>query len=86
MWEVLIGNLPELITMLIGIAVIWKIGSKAIAIVKEVAEFLQALISALADQKITQEELDEIKKELKDIFDKWKEVTAEPEPEEPPTE
>ena len=67
MWEAFISNLPQIITAVVTIALVWKYASKALILVKEVEELLSAIVVAFADRKLTQEELDKIIKEAKDI-------------------
>lgn len=74
MWEVILSNLPQILTAVIAIGFIWKYGSKALAVIKELEELLAAILLAAADKKFTQEELDKIVKEAKDVPDAVKKL------------
>jgi len=50
-------NIPALIGVLLTIGIVWKYASKVLAVVKEVADLLNVLLVALADQKLTKEEI-----------------------------
>ena len=52
---------------LLTIGVVWNYASKILAVVKEVADLLNAVLVAMADQKLTKEEIDLIIKEAKEI-------------------
>lgn len=61
----------EIIVMILGAAltvgIVWKYVSKVLVVIKEVADLLNVLLVAMADQKLTKEEIDSIIKEAKDI-------------------
>ena len=61
------GNVPQIVTVLIGISAVWVILAKAMKVLKEISELLNAIVVALADKKLTEEEIDTIVKEAKDI-------------------
>ena len=61
------GNVPQIVTVLIGISAVWVILAKAMKVLKEISELLNAIVVALADKKLTKEEIDTIVKEAKDI-------------------
>jgi hypothetical protein len=66
-WNVIGTNLPTIITLLVGITVIWAYATKLLVVVKEIQELATAIIVAFADQKVTKEEIDAIVKEAKDV-------------------
>ena len=66
-FEYLLGNLPQLITAVIGIGAVWAILAKATKVLKEISELLSAIVVALSDKKLTKDEIDTIVKEAKDI-------------------
>lgn len=76
MLDVIIGNLPSLITALIAISFLWKYGSKALKLINEIQELLVAIVVAFADRKLTQEELDKIVKEARDIPEAIREMLS----------
>ena len=66
-FDYLLGNVPQLMTAVIGIGAVWAILAKATKVLKEVSELLNAIVIALSDKKLTKEEVDTIVKEAKDI-------------------
>lgn len=67
MLDILLKSLPEILTALLAIGVVWKLMGKVLVVLKEVADLLQAVFVALEDKKLTQEEIDKIIEEAKDI-------------------
>lgn len=65
--DYLVGNVPQIITTVVGIGVVWLILSKALNVLKEVSDLLNAIVVAFADKKLTSDEVDAIVKEAKDI-------------------
>ena len=65
--DYLSGNIPQLLTAIVGIGAVWVILSKAMNILKEITELLNAIVVAFADKKLTKDEIDTIVKEAKDI-------------------
>jgi len=65
--DYLSGNIPQLLTVIVGIGAVWVILSKATKVLKEISELLNAIVVALADKKLTKEEIDTIVKEAKDV-------------------
>jgi hypothetical protein len=65
--DYLTGNIPQLVTAVIGIGAVWMILSKALNVLKEINELLSAIVVALADKKLTKAEIDTIVKEAKDV-------------------
>jgi hypothetical protein len=65
--DYLSGNIPQLLTAVVGIGAVWVILSKAMNILKEITELLNAIVVAFADKKLTKDEIDTIVKEAKDI-------------------
>lgn len=74
MWDVVLNNLPAILTAAIGLALVWKYVGSALAIVKELQELLKAVIVALADRKLSQEEIDTIIAEGGDLIAAIKEL------------
>ena len=50
-----------------GIGAVWVILSKAVKVLKEISELLNAIVVAFADKKLTKDEIDTIVKEAKDV-------------------
>lgn len=65
--DYLTGNIPQLVTAVVGIGAVWMILSKALNVLKEINELLSAIVVALADKKLTKAEIDTIVKEAKDV-------------------
>jgi len=65
--DYLSGNIPQLLTAVVGIGAVWFIMSKALKVLKEITELLNAIVVAFADKKLTKDEIDTIVKEAKDI-------------------
>ena len=61
------GNIPQLLTAVVGIGAVWFIMSKALNVLKEITELLNAIVVAFADKKLTKDEIDTIVKEAKDV-------------------
>jgi len=61
------GNVPQLVTAIVSIGAIWFVFSKALNVLKEISELLNAVVIAFADKKLTKDEVDTIVKEVKDI-------------------
>ena len=61
------GNIPQILTAVIGIGAIWLVLSKALNVLKEITELLNAIVVAFADKKLTKDEIDTIVKEAKDV-------------------
>ena len=54
-------------TAVVGIGAVWVILSKAVKVLKEISELLNAIVVAFADKKLTKDEIDTIVKEAKDV-------------------
>ena len=65
--DYLSGNIPQLLTAVVGIGAVWFILSKALNVLKEITELLNAIVVAFADKKLTKDEVDTIVKEAKDV-------------------
>ncbi len=65
--DYLSGNVPQLLTAVVGIGAVWVILSKAVKVLKEISELLNAIVVAFADKKLTKAEIDTIVKEAKDV-------------------
>jgi len=65
--DYLSGNIPQLLTAVVGIGAVWVILSKAVKVLKEISELLNAIVVAFADKKLTKDEIETIMKEAKDI-------------------
>jgi len=65
--DYLSGNIPQLLTAVVGIGAVWFILSKALKVLKEITELLNAIVVAFADKKLTKDEINTIVKEAKDI-------------------
>ena len=65
--DYLSGNIPQLLTAVVGIGAVWFILSKAVKVLKEISELLNAIVVAFADKKLTKDEIDTIVKEAKDV-------------------
>ena len=65
--DYLSGNIPQLLTAAVGIGAVWFIMSKALKVLKEITELLNAIVVAFADKKLTKDEIDTIVKEAKDV-------------------
>jgi len=65
--DYLSGNIPQLLTAVVGIGAVWVILSKAVKVLKEISELLNAIVVAFADKKLTKDEIDTIIKEAKDV-------------------
>ena len=65
--DYLSGNVPQLLTAVVGIGAVWFILSKALNVLKEITELLNAIVVAFADKKLTKDEIDTIVKEAKDV-------------------
>ena len=65
--DYVMGNIPQLLTAGVGIGAVWFILSKALKVLKEISEFLNAVLVAFADKKLTKDEIETIMKEAKDI-------------------
>jgi len=65
--DYLSGNIPQLLTAVVGIGAVWVILSKAVKVLKEISELLNAIVVAFADKKLTKDEIETIMKEAKDV-------------------
>ncbi|MDD3087731.1 MAG: hypothetical protein PHP89_04120 [Candidatus Omnitrophica bacterium] len=65
--DYLTGNVPQIITAVVGIGAVWLVLSKALNVLKEISELLNAIVVAFADKKLTKDEVDAIVKEAKDV-------------------
>lgn len=65
--DYLSGNIPQVLTAVVGIGAVWFVMSKALKVLKEITELLNAIVVAFADKKLTKEEIDTIVKEAKDV-------------------
>jgi len=65
--DIILKNLPAIITAIIALGVVWKFLSKGLFLLKEIVDLLQAIFIAFEDRKLTQDEIDNIVKEAKDI-------------------
>ena len=65
--DYLSGNIPQVLTTVVGIGAVWMILSKALKVLKEITELLNAIVVAFADKKLTKVEIDTIVKEAKDV-------------------
>ena len=65
--DYLSGNIPQVLTAVVGIGAVWFILSKALKVLKEITELLNAIVVAFADKKLTKDEIDTIVKEAKDV-------------------
>ena len=65
--DYLSGNIAQLLTAVVGIGAVWVILSKAVKVLKEISELLNAIVVAFADKKLTKDEIETIMKEAKDI-------------------
>lgn len=65
--DYLSGNIPQVLTVVLGVSAVWIISSKALKVLKEISDLLNAIVVALSDKKLTKEEIDTIVKEAKDI-------------------
>jgi len=65
--DYLSGNIPQLLTAVVGVGAVWVILSKAVKVLKEISELLNAIVVAFADKKLTKDEIDTIIKEAKDV-------------------
>jgi len=65
--DYLSGNIPQLLTAIVGIGAVWVILSKAVKVLKEISELLNAIVVAFADKKLTKDEIETIMKEAKDV-------------------
>mgnify|MGYP001389620153 CR=1 FL=1 len=65
--DYLTGNVPQIITAVVGIGAVWLVMSKALNVLKEISELLSAIVVAFADKKLTKDEIDTIVKEAKDV-------------------
>ena len=61
------GNIPQILTAVIGVGAIWLVLSKALKVLQEITELLNAIVVAFADKKLTKDEIDTIVKEAKDV-------------------
>ena len=68
-WNYIQGNLDVILTFVIGIAAVWAVVSKASIVLKETGELFVVFAAALADGKITKEEIAQVVKEGKDVVD-----------------
>ena len=65
--DYLSGNIPQLLTAVVGIGAVWVVLSKAVKVLKEISELLNAIVVAFADKKLTKDEIETIMKEAKDV-------------------
>ena len=65
--DYLSGNIPQILTAVVGIGAIWLVLSKALKVLQEISELLNAIVVAFADKKLTKDEIDTIVKEAKDV-------------------
>jgi len=65
--DYLTGNVSQIITAVVGIGAVWLVMSKALNVLKEISELLNAIVVAFADKKLTKDEVDTIVKEAKDV-------------------
>ena len=71
MWQ---GILATLVPVLIGAAFLWNRTGKLLAALKELGDVLTIIPQALADQKLSPEELVNIKKEIAEALAAFKSV------------
>lgn len=62
----------SVVTVTLGVTFIWTKLSKVIETIQQTAELLAKVSEALGDQKLTAEEISQIKKEAMDIAAVWK--------------
>lgn len=67
MIEIITDNIPAIITAIATIGIVRNYMRKLLVLNKEVMELQSVIVKALADDKITKEELAAIKKEAADI-------------------
>jgi len=67
MLDKVVDNLPAILTALAALGIVRGYMKKLLALNKEVMELQNAIVKAMADDKITKEELEEIRKEAQDI-------------------
>lgn len=61
------GNIDTLVNGVLGLSIVWAVVAKGLPVLKEISELLAVVVAALADKKITNEEMEEIIKQAKDI-------------------
>jgi len=66
-FQYILDNLPQILTAVFTIGIVWKYVGKFLGVVKEVKELAEAVIIAMADKKLTKEEIEAIVKEAKDV-------------------
>lgn len=67
MWETISPYILPVLGFVLTIGVVWAGVRKILTLLKEVVDLLNVFIVALADQKLTKEEIDSIIKEAKEI-------------------
>jgi len=67
MIDMLIENLPAILTALAAVGFVRAYMKKILTLVTEVKELEAAIVKAMEDKKLTEEELQNIMKEAKDI-------------------
>lgn len=65
--QFLMDNLGTLTTSVLSVGVVWIFVAKSSKVLKEVADLLTAVVVALADKRLTKEEVETIIEEAKDI-------------------
>jgi hypothetical protein len=70
----LFSVLATLITLALGVAVVWTRVEKIIAAIREIIETLTAIANAFEDGKLTAEELVNIKREVLEDIEKIKAI------------
>jgi len=65
--QIILDNLPTILTIIVGSALVWKHIDKALKLMKELQELFTVVLGALADKKLTKKEIDNIVKESKDV-------------------
>jgi len=63
-----------IVTVGLGVSVVWVKAERVIKALKELADVLTAISSALSDKKLTEEEIDNIKVEAKEALSAFRAI------------
>lgn len=61
-------NLPAVITLILGVGIVWTRLVGVLAAIKELQDLLSAITAGLADKQLTEDELKLISKEAQELY------------------
>ena len=68
------GIVASIITVALGVSLVWVKAEKIILALKELANLLTVVVNSLSDQKLTVDEINSIKKEAGELLAAFKAI------------